>query len=369
MNNHATSLWPTLLAGSVLLLLAGSLHAAPTESQWQDYNQTAVKQHILPRYKRLQASSSELLSVTEQLCNTPSTDQLNSAQSAFRNTMAAWQNVQHIQFGPIETLMRNYSMQFWPDKKNLIGKQLNKLLHEQTPESLTIDYLYRASIGVKGLPAMERLLFQSSAEEFANNSYKCQLTVAISNYISESSKATLDEWHEYYAESIYTAGDDESIYESHQEAAVDLMKSLVEPIEVIRDLKILRPLSTWEKEDKNGNVKPRRLESWRSESSLANIRHNVASLKNLYSGIDKNLEMLLRSQGAGGLGIGISQQIIRVEVQLSRIPEPLFNHLNNRATAQEYITLSDELKVLHIQLLEAMQLLDIQLGFNSRDGD
>ena len=369
MNSQATSLWPILLAGSVLLLLAGSLHAAPSESQWQSYNRAAVKQHILPRYNRLQASSSELLSVTEQLCNTPTEDQLSTAQSSFRETMAAWQSVQHIQFGPIETLMRNYSMQFWPDKKNLIGKQLNKLLHEQNPESLTRDYLYRASIGVKGLPAMERLLFQSTVEEFADNSFKCQLTEAISGYIAENSKATLAEWHEYYAESIFTAGSDESIYESNQEAAVDMMKSLVEPIEVIRDLKILRPLSTWSKEGKEGKVKPRRLESWRSASSLTNMRNNISSLKHLYSGIDNNLVMLLRSQGATEQARRITEQIGLVEAQLNHIPEPLIDHLNDPVTATKYKTLSDELKILHIQLLEAMQTLEIQLGFNSREGD
>lgn len=376
MKHQNNSLWPTFLLATLLIVGAGALHAAdaqpaePSEAQWRLLNNMLVKQHIVPRYEALQLASTDLEMRSKALCVAADTTRLAQTRLAFHQTMDAWQGVQHIQFGPIENLMRNFSIQFWPDKKNLIGKQLNKLLKEQNPDRLTTDYFYKASIGVKGLPALERLLFgNTNIQAFADNSYRCQLTSAIASYIAENSRATLKEW-DSFASTIETAGSTDSYYEDHKEAAVDMLKSLVEPVEVIRDLKILRPLGGVAKEGQQSKIRPKRSESWRSERSLQNIQINIAALHQLYSGTDKtSVKQLLAKQGNPVLADEIEQQFIAVQAQLKQIPSPLIRTLQQEGNAAQLYQLSAALKQLHLKLSTAMQPLNIQLGFNSRDGD
>lgn len=374
MNNQATGLWPILMLATLMIVTAGSLHAAspkgPSQEQWQQLNSALVTQHIMPRYKALQKASAELEMRSKALCIAPDMAHLEQTRAAFHETMDAWQGIQHVQFGPIENLMRNFSMQFWPDKKNLIGKQLNNLLKVKDPETLSPEYFNKASIGVKGLPAIERLLFSNSeTKEFSDNSYKCQLTSAISSYIATNSQATIDEWANY-STSVTTAGSEGSYYEDHKEAAVDMMKSLVEPVEVVRDLKVLRPLGGEVKEGKTGKVRAKRTESWRSERSLQNIQINIAALHQLYSGTDEvNVKQLLAEQGSTAQAEDIEQQFITVESRLQQIPAPLITQMKQGDTIEQLQHLSTELKQLHQKLSSAMQPLNIQLGFNSRDGD
>ncbi len=362
MNSMSNTLWPVFLGISLLVIIAGKLHAAPTEQQWQSLNQSLVEEHILPRYRVLQLSSAKLASSTTALCRQPGQAQLEKTRQAFQQTMNAWQEVQHIQFGPIETLMRNFSMQFWPDKKNLIGKQLNRLLQQQDPNTLSTDYLYKASIGVKGLPALERLLFTSSLTELTNNSYRCQLSQAVSVYIADNSQATLDEWIHGYKDSLSSAGREESYYDSHQEAAVDMMKSMIEPVEAIRDQKILRPLG-------DGKIRPKRSESWRSQRSLRNIRLNIASLSHLYSGTTTSVDSLLREQGRTAQADNIITLFNRLETQLEAVPAPLITSLYQPETVSQLLQISDALQQLDHLLSAEMIAMNIQLGFNSRDGD
>ncbi|BBB24659.1 imelysin family protein [Amphritea japonica] len=362
MNSNSKALWPVFLGISLLLTVAGKLHAAPSEQQWQSLNHNLVEEHILPRYRALQYSSAKLAASTTTLCRQPESVQLESAKKDFQQTMDAWQEVQHIQFGPIETLMRNFSMQFWPDKKNLIGKQLNLLLQQQNPETLSTDYLYKASIGVKGLPALERLLFSSSLAQLTNNSYRCQLSQTIAAYIAINSQATLDEWVGGYSGSLSHAGSQNSYFDSHQEAAIEMMKSLIEPIEAIRDQKILRPLG-------DGRVRPKRSESWRSQRSLRNIQLNIASIRHLYSGTTNNLDSLLRQQGRAAQADNISTLFTRLEKRLETVPGPLITSLYQPETVGELLQISDTLQQLDRGLAAEMLALNIQLGFNSRDGD
>ncbi|MBU2966222.1 imelysin family protein [Amphritea sp. 2_MG-2023] len=363
MKQASSPLWPTLLGAAFLLTLTGVLHAAPTEQQWKTVNHALVTEHIIPRYQHLAESSNVLKNSTSALCQQPDQAHLSAAQQAFHRTMDDWESVQHIQFGPIENLMRNFSMQFWPDKKNLIGKQLNILLAEQDPATLKTDALYKASIGVKGLPALERLLFTGQLSELENNSYRCQLTSTIAAYIAENSAATVTEWQQAYSPSVFNAGSEDSYYDDHQEAAVDMLKSLVEPVEAIRDQKILRPLGNGEK------VRPRRSESWRSERSIRNIQLNMASLQDLYEGHPDNVASLLRQQGAADQADKISGLFNDIIAQLKAIQGPLTTTLYQPQTVTQLQQVSASLKQLDLALNAAMKTLDIQLGFNSRDGD
>lgn len=353
------SLLPVLMPVATLFLVGGVVHAAPSDAQWQAINVQLTREHILPRYQALASHSAELAKATATLCRQP--EQLPAAQNAFHKTMDAWQGIQHVQFGPIEFLMRNFSMQFWPDKKNLTSKQLNELLSQKDAASLTPEYFRGASIAVKGLPALERLLFSDKAQ----TPYGCQLTAAIADNVATMSREIAQEWESQQLPRIDAAPDGEDYYEDSTEAATELMKALVEPVEVVRDLKLLRPLHKGAHK-----AKPRRAESWRSERSLRNIQLNLAALRELYRGNDRtSVKALLIAEGESELANQIDTLFQQLDSTLNSIDKTLYLAVKNPADHATLKQVSDQMKVLHRQLEEAMQKLNIQLGFNSRDGD
>ncbi len=214
---------------------------------------------------------------------------------------------------------------------------------------------------MKGLPALERLLFSDKYQ----TPYGCQLTAAIANNVATMSREIAEEWESQQLPRVDAAPDGEDYYEDSTEAATELMKALVEPVEVVRDLKLLRPLHKG-----TNKAKPRRAESWRSERSLRNIQLNLAALAELYRGNGStSVKELLTAEGEAALAYQIDTHFQQLDNQLSSIDKTLFLAVQDPADHATLKQVSDQMKILHRQLEEAMQKLNIQLGFNSRDGD
>lgn len=357
--------------GQVLFLMLMAIPQAQAVSsrQWQTFNVNTVNHYVIPGYQQLSQESEQLLKTTQTLCAKPAKprEALQAARLSFHKTMDAWQHIQNIQFGPIQTLMRNYSMQFWPDKKNHVAKHLAQLIHSQDPKALSDEEFHKASVSIKGLPAIERLLFDiEDSKALLKRDFDCQVLVRISAYTAQSAADIAKEWQDMKQHFMNTDAED-SYFEDDMDAATSLLKTLVEPLEVIRDLKLLRPLGS-----AFGQQKASRLESWRSERSLRNIQINVDSLFQLYSGT-KTTE----AGQQGGLSAlldaptdtAIKQAFADIKQQLSEIPAPIAASIETESGYKTLIKLAESLKTLHGLLDNAVAKLDIHLGFNSRDGD
>lgn len=358
----------TLLAAALASVTGYSslVLAAPEPSTWAELNQSIIHSHVMPRYEQLGTNSLKLSEATQDLCSvdTPAAqkaDRLTAAQDAYRNAMDAWQGIQHIQFGPITLLMRNFSLEYWPDKKNTGARQLRQALTMPEPAYDT-EFFHAASVSIKGFPALERLLFAPSATtDLTPNSPHCELAVGIAEHINWNVASVHDEW-EAEAESMAVVGEEEN-YESHKDAATAFMKSLVEPLEAIRDNKLLAPLG-----DTPEETRWKKSESWRSGISIANVRTNIATLHELYSNTSPlNVEDVLADNGQSDLATEIDALFEKAQAQLAPITEPA-NTVTPKQREQ-MLAAADTIRALKNNLLDAMQLLDVQLGFNSRDGD
>ena len=357
----------TLTLIGLLCLISPFSHAL-TQEQWRAFNLQTVDHYILPAYQSLAIKAQQLKQASQTVCKDPknnSAENLASTRLAFHETMDAWQHIQNVQFGPIQILMRNYSMQFWPDKKNHVSKQLAQLLSSQDPQALSDAEFHKASVSIKGLPAIERFLFEQDASQaLLEKPFHCQVLMRIATYTAESAQAIANEWQEMKQHFVDTQQED-SYFEDDMDAAISLLKSLIEPIEVIRDLKLLRPMGS-----EFGQQRVTRLESWRSERSLRNIQLNIASLWQLYQGTDSETER-------GGLSAlldqqthaSIKEQFALLQQQLATIPDPIEQSMETREGYAALAEMSQSLKALHEQLESAVAGLGLHLGFNSRDGD
>jgi hypothetical protein len=346
-------------ASSISFCIESTIPANPEShiKMWQDFNINTVNQYIIPAYESLESKTQLLDSSITKLCLDPdnSSELLSQARQAFHQTMDSWQFIQNIQFGPIQILMRNYSMQFWPDKKNHVGKHLTSLLETNDPTSLTTDAFHKASVSIKGLPAIERFLFEDDeTQQLISKPFHCQVLQRISTYTANTGQDLVQEWQEMKLQFADTT--QEGYFESDLEASTTLLKALVEPLEVIRDLKLLRPLGS-----EFGQQKMKRFESWRSQRSLRNIQINIESLNRFYQGlvqvVDKTENIL------------IEEAFSQILKQISIMQGPIESSIETESGYQEIKNLADTLKTLHALLENAVTNQGINLGFNSRDGD
>lgn len=348
-----------------------NINADYNERNWRAFNIETVENYIIPLYKNFAVANNKLNKDAQNFCNVITSQNndavavsFNKVKEAFHLSMDSWQFIQNIYFGPVEIGMRHHSIQFWPDKKNHIGKQLNKLIHGKNKSLLGVDAFDKNSVSVKGLPALERLLFsKGSLEAFKKEPFTCQVLVGISLYLSNTAMALYDEWLTSMLPQFQDAKQLDGYFEDDIDAATSLLKALVEPIEIIRDLKIERPLGS-----ALASAKFKRLESWRSERSLRNLSINIQSLESFF-------------EGNYGQTTGLRELLSDVEVR--RIQQNFKSVISGVSsingslesaimTPDGYLhvkKISQSLALLHTNLERAISHSGIRLGFNSRDGD
>lgn len=367
MKSRSTrSLIPVLGGSGALLAFAGLLHVSLANASavsWDDYNRETIQADILPAYQHLASEAGELAEAATSLCQTPDQQHLENTRQAFTDTLDAWQHISHVQFGPVQFLMRNYSIQYWPDRKGIGRRQLQAVLQMPADTPFDDEFFHQASISIKGLPALEQLLYREDAlRALQGTGLDCRLTQAIANNVAQMAQGISADWQQEYEAMLAPQSADDDEAGPVPDLSIDLMKSLVEPIELIRDTKLRAvmgrgPDATY----------PHRAENWLSGHSLANIRANMEAAQQLYYGDTAGLDQLLRQAGQEQLADRIVSQFKQIDAQLAPLGDSL-----TQALEQHYDTLSAlaaDLKVLNTTLNDAMLALDVQLGFNSRDGD
>jgi len=319
---------------------------------------------LLPNYDALETNANRLVAANQSLCKKTSKETLTFAQNTFIATMAAWQKIQNVRFGPVEISERHYSLQFWPDKKNHIGKRLVRLIDSKDRQRLEESFA-SLPISIKGLPAIERLLFSEKPISINDDaSFRCEVLVRISQEVHNVALALSNEWHQQMLPQFSDATQLDGYFEDDIDAATTLLKAFVEPLEHIRDLKLERPLGS-----DAAHAKGKRLESWRSQQSKQNIANNIASIKQFYTLAGTAGESSSLQQLVGNEAQEIDALFTKVELALSRVPTPMKNTietLDGYAAASE---LTAALTLLHEKLKGTLTAMGIHLGFNSRDGD
>jgi len=344
------------------LVPAGNLLASPSQDQWQAYNQAAIHELIIPGYQQLTQALEISQTRVNELCKAPTPQKLKAAQAAYRKAMEKWQAIQHIQYGPVTLLMRNYGLHYWPDKRGTGASQLRKALATEATEFNTA-FFKSASISLKGFPAMEKLLFDTDTpKNLQPATPACRFLTGVNHYMVQTSQEIEHDW-KLQAERQLNPGDN-PYYDTPAEAAIPLMKSLAEPLQVIIDLKLDYPLGS-----SFAKARWSRSESWRSNQSVSNLIINLEALHQLYSGLKPvSVYSLILETGEKDLAETIENRFQKINQQLKQIPE--VNRKNLTAeTDQQLRQLRQELVELNQKLQLAMSVLDVHLGFNSRDGD
>lgn len=365
------SLLTILLVGLVVSAAASSaVGAAPVD--YGAINRAVIDGQIVPGYRRLAAATEDLDQASGSFCREPMESRLSKARQEHDKSLDAWMAVQHVRFGPVELYMRNFRIQFWPDKRGRAGKHLSSLLAAADGDALSPDGFANGSVAVQGFPALERLLFDDDGTLAAftdrdSGPFRCRVLTAITANLAAIAADLVEDWtggDEPFRDTLLSPDPDGRVYAGHKDVTAALLNDFATALQGIRDLKLLPALG-----ESLERARPRLAESWRSRRSLASVVTNLEAVRTLYVGAD---------------GIGLGQAVARdgaVDRQIRdrldlaldtarAVSLPLNEAVTDPVARDRIAALAGEIRGLQQTALPALvEALDMPLGFNSLDGD
>jgi predicted lipoprotein len=351
---------PKLLFTSLAALALGA--CSPQDPQAVT-SAAIAKSVILPTYTRWVEADRQLAVSALAYCEGKET--LETARADFLHAQKAWAELQPLLIGPLAEGNRSWQVQFWPDKKNLVGRQVEQLVSAQP--QIDTAALVKSSVVVQGLSAYEYILFDSKPD-VANAEQKaryCPLLVAIGERQKQLAEEILQTWNNTDGMLAQMSKFPNQRYADSHEAIADLLRVQVTAIDTLKK-KLGTPMGRQSK----GVPQPFQADAWRSQSSLTSLEASLAAAKTVWEGVDnKGLRGLLPSEQKP-LADKIDAAYAASLKLFAGNQRSLTDMLNDEAGRQQLNELYDSLNVVHrLHEADLAKALGIQLGFNANDGD
>jgi predicted lipoprotein len=347
------------VAAGLCSLFAGAVAAQPN-TNWTEVNLAVTDAHVIPSYNAFATAAEELKAQAGSFCAAISAESLAGLQAQFHTAMDGWQSVQHIQFGPITYFNWNFRIQYWPDDNGTGTRQLNALIAAKDPAVLDTDAFDRQSVGVQGLQALEDLLFDdTSLADLQADPYRCQVVQTIAANIAEIASGVAERWQSEFRATVENA-DERGFFESAEDATIDYLKALVEPVRRLQEQKLQAVLG-----ETPEAARVRRAESWRSERTLRNVKLNVAALEQEFTSSEPALSSVLNEADIELIDAAFAKVIGALDAQ----PDSLDAALAAEGGHAALLQVAQELDALYEAMEAALKNTDLYLGFNSLDGD
>ena len=273
-------------------------------------------------------------------------------KAQFRDTWMAWAPLDSYQFGPIESQGAALTVNFWPDKKNFVGRALRDLLNKTAEEQADPAVVAGLSVGAQGLPAIEMLTYSDGVEP-------CPAVIGISGNLHRIAVDLHDGWFAAggWADLARAAGPDNPVYLDASEFTKVVYTALDFGLTRIADTRLGRPLGTYERPN------PKHAEAWRSGLTNDII---VAQLK--------GIEEVVRFGFAGDIAENNRSWIYTVfeqtEGRVDSIGMPVSEAV---ADPMSYIRVEGlQSKVQYLQGEMDQEIgpnLGVETGFSAADGD
>ncbi|MFQ3208600.1 MAG: putative lipoprotein [Colwellia sp.] len=326
--------------------------------------------HLLPSYQNLQESALVLSSKSTDFCakQTNNNDELLALQQSWREVMSSWQTIQWLKVGPIVENNRIFRLHYWPDSKDSVGRGVTNLL--TTSEVVNEEFIAKQSVGSQGLPALEQLLFtevsQNGLLNASDKDKRCEVLIAISANVVTMTTEVNNQWQiaggNYHAQLTQGTGD----FSSKKDAVEELVTNWLEQIERVKDEKMLVPLSV------NSPGIAGIAEHVLSDATVVSIQKNINTFSVIYSaggghGFDNILIDHLGQQNIATEMLSSIDGAITSADALSGSYETLLK--TDEGRTQITATIDSLRGIRDLLTVDFVQATDINIGFNSNDGD
>lgn len=246
----------------------------------------AVDGFIRPGYRAFAEKAAAMASIAPGLCEKPSAKGVAAFRAAFRETALAWARIEIVRVGPVLDDNRFERILFFPDRKSLGLKQVQRLLAEKDESATSAGTLKGKSVAVQGLGALDFVLNGTGADDLAKepNGFRCRYGAAIAANLAGLGQDLAAAWDapDGVAKAWTQPGPGNPLYRTEREAATELLGVLVHGVETLKDQR-LRPFFAGTVDGKPDPGRPRLALYWRSGLTIAAIRANVDGLKALFN--------------------------------------------------------------------------------------
>jgi len=370
---------------ALLLFLAAALATTLTylSKDKQDLEKQVAREiaenTIVNFHQNFALSTKALNAKSQAFCVNPNETTLGATQAQWRLAMSDWQAVKIINFGPIKVNNLSWRLQFWPDKKNLVGRKIKSLLKSKD----VIDHakLEESSVVIQGLSALEYLLFDRTGAKLSHyqtnkgETRQCALLQTVASLTQQTAEHLSSSWQaedEYLSSFVNTATitpeTNMTDIATGTPPLTQLIESILANLETLKNDKLGAPLGL---KSASGKTNAFLAEAWRSQHSLALASANLNSVRQLLvNGELLGLTDFLIANDHQALASRLLMQIDAIQTTLNTVDRPMaeaINHDESRAAlSKAHTDLAALISTLKRDIPIAM---NITLGFNDNDGD
>ncbi len=318
-----------------------------------EVNHAAVRRRVLDvlekQFDGFRIASKALASSAASYCD--KTISHEDYLKAFETAWLAWAPLDSYQFGPMEQTSGALRANFWPDKKNFVGRSLKRILAKPADQQRDPTVIAAGSAAGQGFPAIERLMFSDLPE--------CPAIVGISGHLHQLSNELYDGWFakDGWADLARAAGPDNPIYASDKEFTKRIYTALDFGVIRIADARLGRPLGTFKRSF------PKRAEAWRSGLTMKIIHAQL-------DGIAQMIEFGFAGDVREPDRAWMLKVIEQAHKKARSIGQPIFEAVKEPSSRIRVEALKT--KMLYIQEQLAQDIgpnLGVETGFSAADGD
>ena len=203
--------------------------------------QAVIDEQIIPDYAAFAAVASEQQESVADFCAAPDEAGLETVRADFAELALAWSRVEWITFGPARVDNRREALFFWPDSRGRGLRQAQALAASKDAAQFEPEAFAQKSVVVKGLPALEYVLFGDGAEALLSpGAPRCAFARAIVGAVKTNAEDIYLEWSGAggYRNLMLEAGPDNPAFKTHKEALQVMLTAASEQVEIVRDLKL-----------------------------------------------------------------------------------------------------------------------------------
>ena len=323
-----------------------------------------VEHFILPQYLAFEDAAAVQTRQMEALCVEPSEAHLRTARTAFEDLVLQWSRAEIIRFGPVVHENRLERILFWPDRKSIGLKQVQRAIGQKDQTVLTIGSLQKKSVALQGLGALEFILFGTGANDalLHQGDFRCQFGLTVSSALLEVAAEIVTEWDKTggYGDILQNPGKNNEKYRESAETKRDILGTIAHGPGIIFDTRLKKYLG----EDAS-LAKPKSGLFWRSGMTLKNIAANIQGLRDFAQAADFNA--LLEDEQHWIIDSYLFET--NNAIRATKLESPVLEAPATSARSKlEYLAL-----VLHsmaeIATDDLAQALGLTAGFSSLDGD
>ncbi|MCH2208092.1 MAG: imelysin family protein [Lentisphaerales bacterium] len=350
-----------------ILLLLFSLSLLPSCKEGNSSKSTFDRQKMLadigqkaivPAFKKF-ADNCDVLADSLQTLKTDFTVMnLKMAQLSWKNTAGSWRRCELFNIAPFKNSYIKNKVATWPTKVSTLETLLS-----ETTEEINAEFVDNRGSNIKGLSAIEYLLFDAEINKKLKPSSKyLDYLVALGQDLKNQSEKAFELWTigEENALTAFTSKDDLDLGSSIS-MLVNEMIALTEKMHIS---KISKPLG----KDKDGEINIESFEAWRSEHSKMLILENLNAIEAVYSyGLYTYLDHL---------HINVNQPLpMQLSQQFGKTKAALFSmtgsfELTAAKEPKKFEPLIEEMRKLLVLIkVDTANQLGITVTFNDNDGD